>query len=88
MQLRLSSPLVRVGIHALSTSLTWMLSCFYWMHPVTAETIAIRSVPSVALNFIGQVMGNVTELVDSLVAPLLYPFKKLTAVVVGCFKKK
>ena len=38
--------------------------------------------------FIGQVMGNVTELVDSLVAPLLYPFKKLTAVVVGCFKKK
>ena len=32
-------------------------------------------------------MGNVAELVDSLMIPITYPAKKIGDIVAGCFKK-
>lgn len=37
--------------------------------------------------WMGQVMGNVAELVDSLMVPITYPAKKIGHAVAGCFKK-
>lgn len=36
----------------------------------------------------GQVMGNITELVNSLLIPVTYPIKAICSFVVSCFKKK